>query len=115
MPSGAATTNTTSMTPTTMTLSSEVMVTVTICWMLPSSSAPITGPIQCEVPPMMGMASLVVDFDLLPPPQPLAPPARRTMVRGIFSISQIARQLGIALPAGVEVARTFAEIKAAIR
>ena len=59
--------------------------------------------------------ALVVDFDLLPPPQPLAPPARRTMVRGIFSISQIARQLGIALPAGGEVARTFAEIKAAIR
>ena len=37
------------------------------------------------------------------------------MVRGIFSVSQIARQLGIALPAGAEVARTFSEIEAAIK
>ena len=36
-------------------------------------------------------------------------------VRGIFSISQIARQLGVSLPAGGEIARTFAEIEAAIR
>jgi CBS domain-containing protein len=36
------------------------------------------------------------------------------MVRGIFSISQIARQLGVALPAGGEVARTFSEIEAAL-
>jgi CBS-domain-containing membrane protein len=36
------------------------------------------------------------------------------MVRGIFSISQIARQLGIALPPGGEVARTFSEIEAAL-
>jgi hypothetical protein len=35
-------------------------------------------------------------------------------VTGIFSISQIARQLGLALPAGGEVARTFAEIEAAL-
>jgi len=40
---------------------------------------------------------------------------RRTMVRGIFSISQIARQLGVALPAAGEVARTFAEIGSAIK
>ena len=59
--------------------------------------------------------ALVVDFDTLPPARPLAPPARRTMVRGIFSISQIARQLGIALPAGGEVARTFSEIESAIK
>ena len=39
----------------------------------------------------------------------------RTMVRGIFSISQIARQLGLALPAGAEVARTFSEIESAIK
>jgi len=39
----------------------------------------------------------------------------RTMVRGIFSISQIARQLGVALPAGAEVARTFSEIESAIK
>jgi CBS domain-containing protein len=37
------------------------------------------------------------------------------LVRGIFSVSQIARQLGVALPAGGEVARTFSQIEAAIR
>ena len=36
------------------------------------------------------------------------------MVRGVFSISQIARQLGVAPPVGGEVARTFAEIEAAL-
>jgi CBS domain-containing protein len=36
------------------------------------------------------------------------------MVRGIFSISQIARQLGLALPIGGEVARSFSEIEAAL-
>ena len=36
------------------------------------------------------------------------------MVRGIFSISQIARQLGVTLPAGGSVARTFSEIEAAL-
>ena len=39
----------------------------------------------------------------------------RTMVRGIFSISQIARQLGVAVPAAGEVARTFSEIESAIK
>lgn len=58
--------------------------------------------------------ALVVDFDSLPP-TPLAPPAKRTMVRGIFSISQIAHQLGIALQTGGEVARTFSEIESAIK
>jgi CBS domain-containing protein len=37
------------------------------------------------------------------------------MVRGIFSLSQIARQLGLAVTTGGEVARTFSEIEAAIR
>jgi CBS domain containing-hemolysin-like protein len=37
------------------------------------------------------------------------------MVRGIFSLSQIARQLGLSVPIGGEVARTFSEIEAAIR
>lgn len=59
--------------------------------------------------------ALVVDYDVLPPPRPLAPPGRRAMVRGIFSISQIARQLGIAVQPGAEVARTFAQIESAIR
>ena len=36
------------------------------------------------------------------------------MVRGIFSISQIARQLGVTLPTGGSVARTFSEIEAAL-
>jgi CBS domain protein len=59
--------------------------------------------------------ALVVDAETLPPARPLDAPMRRTMVRGIFSISQIARQLGLSLPAGGEVARTFSEIEAAIR
>jgi CBS-domain-containing membrane protein len=37
------------------------------------------------------------------------------MVCGIFSLSQIARQLGVQLAGGGEVARTFSEIEAAIR
>jgi CBS domain containing-hemolysin-like protein len=41
-------------------------------------------------------------------------PGDRPTVRGIFSLSQIARQLGVALPAGGEVARTFSEIEAAL-
>ena len=40
---------------------------------------------------------------------------RDGMVRGIFSLSQVARQLGITLPGGGEVARTFSEIEAAIK
>jgi ferric-dicitrate binding protein FerR (iron transport regulator) len=39
----------------------------------------------------------------------------RTLVRGIFSLSQIARQLGVAVQTGGEVARTFSEIESAIR
>jgi hypothetical protein len=35
-------------------------------------------------------------------------------VCGIFSISQIARQLGLELPSGGSVARTFSEIEAAL-
>ncbi len=57
MPSGASTTKTTSSTPTTSTLISLEMVTVTICCSELSSSAPITGPIQCAVPPIIGLAS----------------------------------------------------------
>lgn len=59
--------------------------------------------------------ALVVDHDAVPPARPLESPTRRAMVCGIFSISQIARQLGVSLPAGGEIARTFSEIKAAIR
>ena len=59
--------------------------------------------------------ALVINHEPLPPARPLAPPGRRAIVCGIFSASQIARQLGVALPAGAEVARTFSEIEAAIR
>jgi len=59
--------------------------------------------------------ALVVDFDEIPSSRPLQPPAKRTMVRGIFSISQIARQLGVSVQTSGEVARTFSEINAAIR
>ena len=59
--------------------------------------------------------ALVVDYDPLPPARRLDPPGRRAMVRGIFSASQIARQLGVAVPPGAEVARTFSEIESAIR
>ena len=59
--------------------------------------------------------ALVVDEEVTPPKRPMDAPVRRSMVRGIFSISQIARQLGVALPGGGEVARTFSEIEAAIR
>ena len=57
---------------------------------------------------------LVVDFDVLPPRRPLDAGVKRAMVRGIFSISQIARQLGVSMPAGGEVALTFSEIEAAL-
>ncbi|HYL89218.1 MAG TPA: CBS domain-containing protein [Burkholderiales bacterium] len=59
--------------------------------------------------------ALVVDYDNIPSGRPLTPPTQRTMVRGIFSISQIARQLGVAVPAAGEVARTFSEIESAIK
>jgi CBS domain-containing protein len=59
--------------------------------------------------------ALVVDFDDVPSGRPLTPPGRRAMVRGIFSLSQIARQLGVSVATGGEVARTFSEIEAAIR
>lgn len=46
--------------------------------------------------------------------EPAAAGARRATVRGIFSVSQLARQLGLLLPQAGEVARTFAEIEAAL-
>jgi len=59
--------------------------------------------------------ALVVEFDEQPARRPWDPPTRRTMVRGIFSLSQIARQMGVAVEPGADVARTFAEIETAIR
>ena len=58
--------------------------------------------------------ALVVDYEPIAPRSALAQPTRHTMVRGIFSLSQMARQLGVAAPQPGEVARTFAEIEAAL-
>ena len=58
--------------------------------------------------------ALVIDYDELPPARPLAAPAKRAMVRGIFSASQIAIQLGVSAPPGGEIASTFSEIEAAL-
>jgi CBS domain-containing protein len=58
--------------------------------------------------------ALVVDYEPIAPRSALEQPRRRTMVRGIFSLSQMARQLGVAAPQAGEVARTFAEIEAAL-
>ena len=58
--------------------------------------------------------ALVVDFDVIPPKRLIDQEVRRTMVRGIFSISQLARQLGVSLQSAGEVARTFSEIEAAL-
>ena len=56
---------------------------------------------------------LVVDSDTLPAKSLLDKPLQRSMVRGVLSLSQLARQLGVPLPAG-EVARTFSDIEAAL-
>jgi CBS domain-containing protein len=58
--------------------------------------------------------ALVVDQDRVAASSLLERPLRRAMVRGIFSVSQLARQLGLLLPQAGEVARTFAEIEAAL-
>jgi CBS domain-containing protein len=58
--------------------------------------------------------ALVVEDEELAARTPFAPPLRRAMVRGIVSLSQLARQLGLLLPQAGEVARTFAEIEAAL-
>lgn len=58
--------------------------------------------------------ALVVDYEHVAPRTALERPVERPMVRGIFSLSQVARQLGVAAPQPGEVARTFAEIEAAL-
>jgi CBS domain-containing protein len=58
--------------------------------------------------------ALVVDFEDLPPKSLIDATVRRTMVRGILSISQLGRQLGIVLQTSGEVARTFSEIESAL-
>ncbi len=58
--------------------------------------------------------ALVRDPDDLPAASLIDPPLRRVMVRGIFSLSQLARQLGVPLQGVGEVARTFSDIEAAL-
>jgi CBS-domain-containing membrane protein len=58
--------------------------------------------------------ALVVDYEVTPPRRVIDAPVRRPMVRGIFSTSQVARQLGVSLQSVGEVARTFSEIEAAL-
>lgn len=58
--------------------------------------------------------ALVVDYEIIAPKRLIDAPVKRTMVRGIFSISQVARQLGVSLQSVGEVARTFSEIEAAL-
>jgi CBS domain-containing protein len=58
--------------------------------------------------------ALVVDHEVVAASSPHDRPLHRAMVRGIFSLSQLARQLGLLLPQAGEVARTFAEIEAAL-
>ncbi len=58
--------------------------------------------------------ALVVDYEVTPARGILEHPGRRPLVRGIFSTSQLARQLGLPPPGGGEVARTFSEIGAAL-
>jgi len=55
--------------------------------------------------------ALVIDVDLQPSKSLIDPPLRRDMVRGIFSLSQLARQVGVPLQSAGEVARTFSEIE----
>lgn len=57
---------------------------------------------------------LVVDFDVIPPKRLIDQAVKRAMVRGIFSLSQLARQLGVSLQGAGEVALTFSEIEAAL-
>jgi len=58
--------------------------------------------------------ALVVDFDVIPPKSLIDTPVRRAMVRGILSLSQLGRQLGVVLQTSGEVARTFSEIEVAL-
>src|SRR3984957_15868647 len=65
MPSGAATTNSTSITPSTSTFTSEEMVTVSNCCVVLNRIAPTTGPTQCTVPPISDIASTDTEYSRL--------------------------------------------------
>ena len=53
---------------------------------------------------------LVVDFDVVPPQRLIDREVKRVMVRGILSLSQLARQLGVSVQSIGEIASTFSEI-----
>src|ERR1043166_6839662 len=56
IPLGAMMTKATSSTPTISTFTDDEMVTVATCCTTPSSTAPMSGPIQLPVPPIIGIA-----------------------------------------------------------
>ena len=56
MPFGAMITQSTIRRPTISRLTADEIVTVAICWSEPSRIAPISGPAQLVVPPIIGMA-----------------------------------------------------------
>jgi len=58
--------------------------------------------------------ALVVDQEMVAPANPPGRPQPRAMVCGVFSVSQLARQLGVQVQQAGEVALTFAEIEAAL-
>ena len=58
--------------------------------------------------------ALVIDVEVLPARSLIDKPVERAMVRGIISLSQLARQIGVPLQSAGEVARTFSEIEAAL-
>ena len=59
MPFGATMTKPTSSRPTISRLSADEIVTVATCCSVPSRIAPITGPTQLVVPPIIGIATLL--------------------------------------------------------
>src|SRR6266567_995370 len=65
MPFGASVTKSTSSTPTIRRFHAEETVTCTSCCTVPSSTAPISGPIQLIMPPISGMAMLLTAYDRL--------------------------------------------------
>ncbi len=58
--------------------------------------------------------ALVVDIEVVPSGNLIDASVRRAMVRGILSLSQLGRQLGVVLQTSGEVARTFSEIELAL-
>ena len=59
MPFGASMTKPTNKTPTTMRLISDEIVTAATCCTVASSTAPISGPSQVVVPPIIAIAMVL--------------------------------------------------------